>query len=319
MDNKVVNDLPMCYALLDDSANSIIPLFEIAEKNIFTKIDYSLLSSYCPLWMIDAGCSSESIWSKDKFENYRGRIKSRTVNRILYYQDVNHLIGSLQDRFNMAKGALNDVFQVLTYPLTGKGSYVTAIRNSNLKVSTLLSELFAIYIYLCSSMDILTKVIIELEHIKDIMYDKYPKLKCEGKNYNSAYPFTKKYKGKNIFTKNGCISEIQDIRNRIIHDGGFDYSQWIYDCITKQGAVEHVIFLPDVKDGHIEKSINRRSFYSQGRTANEILLKHIIDYCGLFINTVRQACKLYDSHISPNSSLTERYISYVSTQLSKLK
>ena len=52
MDNKVVNGLPMCYTLLDDSANSVIPLFEIAEKNIFTKIDYSLLSSYCPLWMI---------------------------------------------------------------------------------------------------------------------------------------------------------------------------------------------------------------------------------------------------------------------------
>lgn len=196
---------------------------------------------------------------------------------------------------------------------------MTAMRNSNLKASALLSELYAIYIYLCSSMDILTKVIIELEHIDDIKYDKYPRLKCEGKNYNSAYPFTKKFKGKTIFNKNDCIFEIQEIRNRIIHDGGFDYSLWIYDCVTQQGAVEHIIFLPDVKDGHIEKSINRKSFYSQRRTANECLLKHIIEYCCLFIDTVKQTCVLYNPNITPDTSLTERYINYVSTLLRKDK
>lgn len=104
MGSIMINILSMCYNILDESANSVIPLFDITEKRIFAKIDYSVLSSIITLWMMDAGCSAESTWSKNQFNKYINNTKSKTLNRILYYHDVSHLISSLQDRFNMAKG-----------------------------------------------------------------------------------------------------------------------------------------------------------------------------------------------------------------------
>lgn len=311
------NKMQIVYKWLDDSVNCILPLYDLVEIKVLKRLDYDTLSSLIPLWMMDAGSSEESSWSKDLFDKFRSAYNCKTVNRVLYYFDLAHLLSALQDRFRLVKGALSNVYWYLTYPTCG-GKYVTAIRNSDLKVASITSELYSVYIYLCSSMDLLTKIIFELENMEAIDFNSYPKLRSENINYKRSYSFVKKFTGGNLFTPTISLYEIIELRNRIIHNGGFDYSLWIYDCFTKDDKVESVIFLPDTIDGHIVKSVNRRNFYSQSRTANSILVEHVLDFCFLFMETVKQTCTLYKTEDISDKRLTERYLTFVMNKLKKI-
>lgn len=317
MNNEVKNKNQLAYQSLIDCSNSILPLYDLVEKKVFKRLDYSRLAPHIQQWMMNAGSSEESSWSKELFDRFRKAYCCRTVNRILYYFDLTHLLGAIQDRFSLIEGAMRRVYSHLTYP-SNSNKYVRAVRNSNIEVATTSSELYSVYIYMYSSMDLLTKTIFELDNMGTINYNSYPKLKSENVNYKRSFPFVKKFTGNNLFAPSSLLCEIIELRNRVIHNGGFDYSLWVYDCFSKDDTEESVIFLPDVIDGHIVKSVNRRNFYSQNRKANNILIEQVIDYCFLFKETVKQVITLYDEKDRADIKLTERYLSYILRKVSKI-
>lgn len=317
MNNEKQNRIRLAYQSLYDSSNSILPLYNLVEKKIFRRLDYDRLSCIIQHWMMDAGSSEESSWSKEMFDKYRDAYNCRTVNRILYYFDLTHLLGAIQDRFRLVEGSMKRVYTHLTYPTSGE-KYVNAVRNSDTEVFATSSELYSVYMFLCSSMDLLTKIIFELDNMKTINFNSYPKLRSAKVNYKRSFPFVKKFTGSNLFVPTSSLFEIIELRNRIIHNGGFDYSLWVYDCITKNDTIESVIFLPDAIDGHIVKSVNRRNFYSQNRSVNNILVEQVIDFCLLFKETVKQVNALYDEKDIADIMLTERYLTYLMYKLRKI-
>lgn len=300
---------------LDICSKSILPIYDIFEIKIFQKLDYAYLDRLAQIWMMDAGNSAECSWPKEYFEKYRTFYNSKFVNKLLYFYDINHLLGAISDRFSMVEGVISEIYQHLTYPVEENAQYVRAIRNSDLNVASITAELYAIYIYLCSAMDLITKVIYELDNIDKISYKTYPKMKSENILWKKSYSFVNRFSGDNIFNPTDSLLEIQDLRNQIIHNGGFDYRLWIYDCFTKDGRMDKVIFLPDVDNGHIIKSTNRKNFYSQGRTANQCLIYQVYDFCYIFNETVKQIYKLYNTNKISDVLFTERYLSYISFKM----
>lgn len=316
MDYRGINKLQLVYRNLDSCINSILPLYDIVENKIFKKLDYDFLKSFVPTWMDEAGNGEESTLSKDKFGKSVHGLNSKTVNRILYYFDFTHLLGALQDRFRMVKANMNDVYSFLTYP-TSTTRYASAVRNTSLYEASCLSELYSIYIFLCSSMDLLTKVIYELDNFDSIDFKEYPHLKSENHIYKKNYSFVYKLNGNNIFNPTEYIFEICELRNRVVHNGSFDYSLWIYECCTEDNKIERVIFLPDVKDGHIEKYVNRNNFYHQNRTVNMCLVEQVLEFSTLFLSTVSQVCTIYSEQNISDITLTERYLGYVMSIIKK--
>lgn len=312
---RILNEV---YQILDDCSDSILPIYDIFEKKIFKKLSYNMFSGFFQSWMVDAGCSVECSWSKDCFEKFHRVYNSSFVNKLLYYFDLSYLLSSIQDRFMMVKGVMADIYSYLTYPVVGNGDYTNAIRNSNLNVETIIAELYSVYIYLCSAMDLLTKVVYEFENIEKLRFSNYPKMSSTNKIWKGSYPFIKKFAGSNIFNPTANINEIIDLRNRIIHNGGFDYQLWIYDCFTKDGKIENVIFLPDVEKGHIVKSTNRNNFYSQNRTANNHLVEQVYDFCFIFKETVKQIESIYDTKDLADEVFTKRYLSFISYKIKQI-
>lgn len=313
-----MRNLNEVYQILDDCSNSMLSIYDIFEKKIFKKLSYDMFSGFVQLWMMDAGCSVENSWSKECFEKFRRAYNCRLVNMILYYFDLSHLLSSIQDRFTMVNGIISDIYSYLTYPVLANGNYTDATRNSDLNVATLTAELYSVYIYLCSSMDLLTKVVYELENIDELRFSNYPKMLSTNKIWKGSYSFIKKFAGSNIFNLTANINEVIDLRNRIIHNGGFDYQLWIYDCLTKDGKIENVIFLPDVDNGNLVKSTNRKCFYSQNRTANNCLVEQVYDFCFIFKETVKQIESIYDTKDLADEVLTKRYLSFISYKIKQI-
>lgn len=56
------------YNLLSDINIAIIELYEVAQNNLFTDVDYYEIASFTPMWMRDAGNSAESALDKKFFE-----------------------------------------------------------------------------------------------------------------------------------------------------------------------------------------------------------------------------------------------------------
>ena len=56
---------------------------------------------------------------------------------------------------------------------------------------------------------------------------------------------------------------IVNIRNRLVHDGSFDFMQMVYDCYDgPNGHSEGTILFPDMENGLFVTSKNRKNFYS---------------------------------------------------------
>lgn len=167
-------------------------------------------------------------------------------------------------------------------------------------------------------MDLMTKVIYELDNFDSVTFNKYPRLNSEKVIYRKTFSFVKKLSGKNIFNPTEYIYEICELRNRVVHNGSFDYSLWIYDCCTENDEIESVIFLPDVKDGHIVKYINRKNFYHQNRTVNMILVEQVLEFCSLFLSTVNQVSSIYKEQDISDFTLTSRYLQFIMKIIKKI-
>lgn len=297
-------------------AEECVLLYDIFEDHIFGKMDYSLESSFIPLWTLEAGCDEESPLSKDNFETLRKTFDFQVINKMLFFSDTNLLIAALQDRFAMIEESLDFFYRGMTYPMDENMKYDSAVRNSSSMDAIKFSNLYSIFVYMCSAMDLITKIVAELETIDSIKYDNYPKMKSRNVLYNRNLPFLSKFTGKNIFTKNNVIDEIQEIRNRIVHNGGFGYRQWIYEGFSDNVNVQFIL-LPDMENGRFVKSKNRANFYSQGRTANNYVIKYVHTFAEYFYTTIKQIVKIYPISNMANKELSYRYIRHFTKKYSK--
>lgn len=84
-----------------------------------------------------------------------------------------------------------------------------------------------------------------------------------------------------IFEKPLCVKTILSIRDRIVHNGSFDFMQMVYDCYDgPNGHSEVAILFPDMENGLFVTSKNRKNFYSQSNRLNILLpklLKEVLD------------------------------------------
>lgn len=300
---------PDTYDLLDECAEELVPVYDIFERHIFKDIDYDTICDIMPRWTAEAGCDEESTWSKQLFEHFCQTFNSRVFNMMLYYADTNLLVAALQDRFMMIKGAMKLFYKSMNYPIVENRRYRKCTRRSNDgELPNKFAALYSTFIYMCSAMDLITKVIYELESIDKLNFKKYPKMKSADVLYKRSHSFVNKFDGLTIFSHFEPLDEIMEIRNRIVHNGGFGYRQWIYKGVIDSTHVEDFIFLPDVKDGHIEKYGNHMNFYSQGRTANNALVEYVHDFAVCCFETIMRIKYLYDIPCMSNAETTFRYM-----------
>jgi len=256
---------------------------------------------FVPSWVRDAGNSAESDLSKVNFEKFVSENKNDTTHRFLFLYDCDMLVASLQDRFSMIGGLVKEFYKNMKFESSHN---LKDFDSATMKISEAYAPLFAclnsIFIYLGSSFDLLTKICYELSCIEDIDFSSYPRLKSR-KILFGTFRFKDPFNEKTIFDKPDVIKRILSIRNRIVHNGSFDFRQIIYDLkIAKENYSEITIFFPDMNGTNFDGFQNRCNFYSSSNQINLTLPNMLIEVLNLISNTISIANRIYPSKKSTN-------------------
>lgn len=204
-----------------------------------------------PCWVRDAGNTAECGWTKEEFETYvRNYEDYEIVHRWLYYYDCDMLVCALCDRFKMIASMLRVFYNHFPSESPCK---MEDFKHATVTVSPQDTICFAcvnsIFLYLASSFDILSKIYVELRDYEKLDFSKYPKMVSRKVLLGSIVKTTSDITG-TIFEKPSCVNTIVNIRNRLVHDGSFDFMQMVYDCYDgPNGHSEGTILFPDMENG----------------------------------------------------------------------
>lgn len=279
------------YDKLDSLINNGYDLSYVFKDIIFRGCsqfdrDYSRVSC----WVQNAGNTAESGWTKDMFELYQRNYEDdEIVHRWLYYYDCKMLVCALCDRFKMIASMLRVFYNHFPSESPGK---MEDFKYATVTVSPQDTICFAcvnsIFLYLASSFDILSKIYVELRDYEKLDFSKYPKMVSRKVLLGSIVETNSDITG-TIFEKPSCVKTILSIRDRIVHNGSFDFMQMVYDCYDEpNGHSEVAILFPDMENGLFVTSKNRKNFYSQSNRLNLLLPGLLTDVFDVMETTINK-------------------------------
>ena len=292
------------HNILNNIQDDCIVLYDNFKNHIFSDIDYSVIEGVVPMWIRNAGNTAECGFSKELFEKIVAANNNVLTNKFLYVYDCNMMIAALQDRFSMI-GVLVEKFYS---KMSAESLYkMEDFDSATMSISEMDTDIFAylnsIFIFLGSSFDLLTKVGSELKNIDKTDYLSYPKLKSKNIQFGDFKLIHNDLKKETIFCRPNIVKQIESIRNRIVHDGSFDFRQIIYiGHIEKDDYSESCIMFPDFEDCQFASYKNRRNFYSESSRINLILPNMLIEILEVILETIKKINSIYSKERFSNET-----------------
>ncbi len=279
------------YQMITDLAEQIVPIYDVIENYFFQDVDYQKLKHMIPIWMIEAGLSPESLMTKEEYEQARLIYKDSLSNRIIHWADVQILLTALQDRVMAVKNYLSEIYYYLpSYCLYDDGDYESSTRELNDTSEKVHTAANNVFVSLCSSFDLFTKIVYECSQYNKEEFEEYKKLKCRknGFLYNkSNYGFIELKADGLLYDEPACIRTICSFRDEFIHNGSWDFRCAIYYPIIEGTPVEPFVVMPDVDEkGILVSSRSRNKFYSMSKKLNVELPKLVKDVIQVLANTL---------------------------------
>ena len=255
--------LKALYQMITDLAEQIVPIYDVIENYFFQDVDYQKLKYLIPTWMVEAGQSPESLMTKGEYEQARLIYNDSLSNRIIHWADVQILLTALQDR-------------------------VMAVNNYLLEIYHYLAN--NVFVSLCSSFDLFTKIVYECAQYNIEEFDKYKKLKCRRNNIlykKGNYGFEELKVEGLLYSEPVCIRTFCSFRDEFIHNGAWDYRCAIYYPIVDGVLIEPFVLMPDFdENGILVSSGSRNKFYTRSKKLNVELPGLVKDVILVLANTL---------------------------------
>ncbi|UMA67236.1 hypothetical protein LVO79_20895 (plasmid) [Roseivivax marinus] len=218
----------------------------------------------CPIFIQDAGINSDCAVDRLTFERFLNEFSDLPErNRLLYARDCEHLVDSAQTCTREIATLLEQFYRLLNgerfFPdIEGLPD---GVRMSSSPAATLLvATLGTIFIRLHSLLDYLTKLAFEAENLKED-FATYPKLASSSKKFGDRRHLRMNGTPGTFFEANELVSEIELVRNRLIHDGMLDDRSKVFERIENGKVTERFVLWPDRTDGRFDRYVNRTLFY----------------------------------------------------------
>jgi len=239
-----------------------------SSQNFYNKLPF--LSSIYSFGGIDA----EVKLSKKGFEKWVNQEASKEAYQVLYYYDMQNLIGCLQNLVQESKFLLCDFFktfnensfQLTEKPIQPDGIFYAAGQH----VIEPFSKINHLFINLVSQLDIITKIIFEFENMQ-LDFTGYPKLKSSKVLFGDAKRISSIDFKDTVFEKTSYIQLILNIRNEIVHNASIENIPKVYQVFEKNKMIEKFILIPDTTNGNFDTYKNRKRFFGQDTKLNELL------------------------------------------------
>ena len=270
--------LKALYQMITDLAEQIVPIYDVIENYFFQDVDYQKLKYLIPTWMVEAGQSPESLMTKGEYEQARLIYNDSLSNRIIHWADVQILLTALQDRVMAVNNYLLEIYHYLpSYCLYDDCDYKSSTREMNDTSDKVHTAANNVFVSLCSSFDLFTKIVYECAQYNIEEFDKYKgnygfeELKVEGLLYSEPV----------------CIRTFCSFRDEFIHNGAWDYRCAIYYPIVDGVLIEPFVLMPDFdENGILVSSGSRNKFYTRSKKLNVELPGLVKDVILVLANTL---------------------------------
>ena len=239
--------LQSLYKEIENLVEDIVPLYDDIENFFFQDVDYQALKSVVPRWMTDAGRSPESGMDKETYEKLRQVYKDPLSNRIIHWADVQMILAAIQDRVMAVKNYLMVIYRHLpAYCLYEDSEYNASQRVLNEESDSVHTAINNVFVTLCSSFDLLTKIVYECSHYDKDGFAEYKRLRCRKDNVlykKGNYGFDELKSSGLLYSEPVCVRTACSFRDEFIHNGAWDYRCAIFYPSVEGEPVEPFVFL----------------------------------------------------------------------------
>ena len=254
---------------------------------------FGTASAYYSIGLIEGGLDPESSFDRDSFNSYISCFSFEEAYRLVYLQDLNYLIDSFVETHERAISSLRTAFFLLAdvNPIGCKssGAYIVSSPDSH----GMMREVESFVIRLYSSLDILSRLLCELQNVPDT-FESFRKIPSDKSALYSRYRKRSPYADDKdlIFYDFSEAAYLEDLRNEIVHNRAFESAAKCYVRLEEGVIKERFFLLPDSDDnGRIAKWNGRSRFYSQKKKGNQYLPQLYLEISMRVARTLRRAVR----------------------------
>lgn len=262
-----------------DIDDELIQLYDTFRDLFFPdKEEYYREINNLPILVQEAGQDSDCSLKKNDFEKFlRNEYISNIPNiyKHLYLVDCQYLIGSIQNLLEGMEYSFTNFYVKLSdfshtvFPNETKDNTWLELSSTSRHITSLLESYFT---KAYSILDMFCKIAYEIE-FKMGDFSKYNKMKSSDILWGGRKNL--KINGTNgtVFEKCELISIIEALRNEVVHNGSWELNPKIFTVFKDDKIIERFVLFPDMHEGHLEKSKNRRHFFGEGIKVNDVFPK----------------------------------------------
>jgi hypothetical protein len=250
-----------------------VRIHDALAQRVFGSMDsfYDFLK-VAPEFLSTAGMNSEAAVSKDLFNQLLKKSPpSFPVNKALYLFDCRKLVSSIQECSKEVMQLQGEFYQTLNleelfFPKIKEDDGVRYLTSPT--VTKIYALLGFTYIRMHSLLDYVTKLTIEIESLKT-QFDSYPRLASKNSLYSDRKKISINNQSGTLFERCRLVTEVESVRNHLIHNGLLDDMPKAYRVISNGECVEKFILFPDQdEEGRFESFKNRNLFYGRENKIN---------------------------------------------------
>ena len=284
----------------------LVNLYDLFRDLIFPDTEQYYGEAMClPIWIQEAGQDSDCAISADLFSEWILKSDIPNLYRHLYLVDCQFLIGAVQNLLCAMEDAFINYFKkISTFNLDERYKEKIELNDTVMILSedsTLVSSYIETYFTKAYSvLDIMCKICYEIQYLRT-EFDSYQKIKSADVLWGARKKLRINGTENTIFEKCEFISNIEAIRNEIVHNGTWELRPKVFVRLENYVEVERFMLFPDMAQGHLSTVKNRRHFFSSSNKINNILPRIHLDFKNRLLKTVKELLNNKRYHYADNT------------------
>lgn len=291
------------YIYPDDSSkyelgNQLVDLYDLFRDSLFKDTDqYYREVATLPIWVQQAGQDSDCAISSDKFSEWMQKANILNLYKHLYLIDCQFLIGTVQNLLIAIEDAFVNYYKTISgfkidehYKELTDCNGTLMLSSSDATRASAYIETYFTKAY--SVLDIMCKICYEMQY-RRTDFETYEKLKSAEVLWGKKKKLQINETINTIFEKCDFISQIEAVRNEIVHNGTWELNPKIFIRLKNYEEVERFMLFPDMEQGHLATVKNRKHFFFGEVKVNDILPEIHLEFKRRMLNTLREIKCVY--------------------------
>lgn len=279
--------------------NQLVDICDLFRNLLFEDIDlYYKELDFLPMWIQQAGQDSDCAISSSKFSEWVLKANIPNLYKHLYLIDCHFLVGTVQNLLYAIEDSFVNYYKMISEfkldehykDITNSNGTIILQSPEATKASSYIETYFT---KAYSILDIMCKICYEIQYQRT-EFESYEKLKSSEVLWGKRKKLQINEMIGTIFEKCDFISQIEAIRNEIVHNGTWELCPKIFIRLENYEEAERFMLFPDMEQGHLATVKNRKHFFFSEVKVNDILPGIHLEFKRRLLNTLKKIQCVYN-------------------------